>query len=73
MQDLYLGEITFIGKASNAYNVYLRGGHNSSRMNKLYRRNTTMKRYTTETRFFFFSFTQSVSKQIIFDIDFHKL
>ncbi|OZJ02483.1 hypothetical protein BZG36_04363 [Bifiguratus adelaidae] len=33
----YLGEIAFVGKAPNTYNVYLGGGHRGERLNKLYK------------------------------------
>ncbi|MEC0230173.1 assimilatory sulfite reductase (NADPH) hemoprotein subunit [Paenibacillus alba] len=34
-----LAEIAFIGKAQGKYNMYLGGGHNGSRLNKLYKEN----------------------------------
>ncbi|KAI7868113.1 hypothetical protein BDF14DRAFT_599633 [Spinellus fusiger] len=33
----YLAELAFVGKAPGAYNVYLGGGHNGNRLNKLYK------------------------------------
>ncbi|KAJ2636034.1 Sulfite reductase [NADPH] subunit beta [Coemansia sp. RSA 1286] len=37
----YNAEIAFVGKAPGAYNLYLGGGHNGERLNKIYRETVT--------------------------------
>ncbi|RCI01994.1 hypothetical protein CU098_002541, partial [Rhizopus stolonifer] len=84
----YLGEIAFVGKAPNAYNVYLGGGHKGERLNKLYKEslreeeilqeiNPIIKRYALERNpdepFGDFVIRAGYVKKTITGTDFHEL
>ncbi|CAO3701383.1 hypothetical protein G6F70_004741 [Rhizopus microsporus] len=84
----YLGEIAFVGKAPNTYNVYLGGGHKGERLNKLYKEslreeeilkeiNPIIKRYATERLpdepFGDFVIRAGYVKKTITGTDFHEL
>ncbi|OAD07719.1 hypothetical protein MUCCIDRAFT_136063 [Mucor lusitanicus CBS 277.49] len=84
----YLAEIAFVGKAPNAYNVYLGGGHQGQRLNKLYKEslreeeilqeiNPIIKRYATERLsgepFGDFVIRAGYVKETITGTDFHEL
>lgn len=84
----YLAEIAFVGKAPNAYNVYLGGGHKGERLNKLYKEslkeeeilaeiNPIIKRYALERHagepFGDFVIRAGYVKKTITGTDFHEL
>ncbi|EPB83034.1 hypothetical protein HMPREF1544_10217 [Mucor circinelloides 1006PhL] len=84
----YLAEIAFVGKAPNAYNVYLGGGHQGQRLNKLYKEslreeeilqeiNPIIKRYAAERLsgepFGDFVIRAGYVKETITGTDFHEL
>ncbi|KAI9244802.1 thiamine diphosphate-binding protein [Sporodiniella umbellata] len=84
----YLGEIAFVGKAPNTYNVYLGGGHKGERLNKLYKEslkeeeilkeiNPIIKRYATERLvdepFGDYVIRAGYVKKTITGTDFHEL
>ncbi|CAO3677514.1 unnamed protein product [Rhizopus stolonifer] len=84
----YLGEIAFVGKAPNTYNVYLGGGHKGERLNKLYKEslkeeeilnelNPIIKRYAVERLadepFGDFVIRAGYVKKTITGTDFHEL
>ncbi|RCI05979.1 hypothetical protein CU098_011771 [Rhizopus stolonifer] len=85
----YLGEIAFVGKAPNTYNVYLGGGRKGDRLNKLYKEslkeeeilaeiNPIIKRYALERldeeeSFGDFVLRAGYVKRTITGTDFHDL
>jgi sulfite reductase beta subunit-like hemoprotein len=84
----YLAEIAFVGKAPNTYNVYLGGGHQGQRLNKLYKEslreeeilaeiNPIIKRYALERLpeepFGDFVIRAGYVKKTITGTDFHEL
>ena len=46
----YMGEIGFIGKAPNKYNLMLGGNHTSTRLNQVYREGVKLEDFATELR-----------------------
>ncbi|KAG2199636.1 hypothetical protein INT47_005161 [Mucor saturninus] len=84
----YLAEIAFVGKAPGTYNVYLGGGHQGERLNKLYKEslkeeeilseiNPIIKRYALERHagepFGDFVIRAGYVKKTITGTDFHEL
>ncbi|KAI8991673.1 thiamine diphosphate-binding protein [Mycotypha africana] len=84
----YLAELAFVGKAPNTYNVYLGGGHQGQRLNKLYKEslkeeeilkeiNPIIKRYALERLqdepFGDFVIRAGYVKKTITGTDFHDL
>ncbi|KAJ1827635.1 Sulfite reductase [NADPH] subunit beta, partial [Coemansia sp. RSA 2599] len=84
----YNAEIAFVGKAPGAYNLYLGGGHNGERLNKIYRESVNeeqilelltpiIKQYALERsegeRFGDFVIRKGIVKETIEGKDFHDV